>query len=118
MSLNAIRWAAEPLRTVGFAAIDAAAPDYIPIGTGLLNPARIIAIQNQTDAQLFFSLNGADDNIVLPPGNSVFIDLCSDKTIMSEAYVAAIGQIIYVRADVDAEPTLGNVYVTAFYGAY
>lgn len=117
MSVFAVRWASEPLRTVGFEEIVDAAPDYIPIGTGLLNPARMIGIQNLTDAHLFFSLNGVDDNFILPAGNSLFLDLCSDKTTQAGYYMASVGQIVFVRCDDDAEPTMGSVYVTTFYAA-
>jgi hypothetical protein len=118
MSLFATRWAMEPLRSVGFADIVDADGDYIPIGTGFANPARIVAIQNFTDTYLFFSLNGVDDNIVLPAGNAIFLDLCSEKTNQSGYYVAPVGQIIFVRGIADDLPAVGEVYVTVSYAAH
>lgn len=115
MSLNAIRWAAEPMKVTGFAAIAAGATAYVAAGS-LLNSARQILFNNLTNGFLIISLNGIDDHFVLPAGAAFFNDVCSDRTEQSGAFVVALGQQFFVKYS-GAAPTTGNFYIQVFYGA-
>lgn len=110
MSL-AIRLAAEPLRSLGFASISGT---YMGIGTALLNPARLVLVQNLTDETMIFSLDGINDNFVLPFSGYVIFDITTNQTVSQQFYVAQ-GTRFYVK-DNGVSPTLGSVYLSVFYG--
>jgi hypothetical protein len=107
-----IRLGCEPVRSLGFAAIGAG---YVGIGTRLDHPARMIFIQNLTDALLMFSFNGIDDHFPLPTNGFLLLDVTSNKTI-SQGFFITEGQRLYVK-QVEV-PTDGTVYFTSFYGSF
>jgi hypothetical protein len=113
MSILGIRVAAEPLRSLGFAEITG---DFAAIGDPFVFESRLVMIQNFTDELLLFSLNGIDEHFPLGAGSQIILDLCSDKTDQAGAWVMPAGQIIWTFAPID-NPTLGEVYVSTFYGA-
>jgi mannitol-specific phosphotransferase system IIBC component len=109
MSL-AIKMKLEPLRSLAFGSIGAA---YVGVGSVLSNPARILFIQNLTDAQLLFSLDGIDDHFPLPASGFILLDVSSNKTL-GEGLFLAENSRLYVKED--GTPTSGSVYFTVFYG--
>lgn len=115
MSFNAVRWASEPMKTTGFAAIAAGATAYVAAGT-LLNSARQLWFSNFTDAFIIVSLDGVNDHFVLPAGASFFNDVGSNRTEQGGAFVAALGQRFFVKYS-GAAPTSGSFYVQSFYAA-
>ncbi len=110
MSL-AIRLLPETVRTLGFAAMDAA---YMGVGVAFTRPCRILHIQNLTDALLMFSFDGVNDHFPLAASGYLLMDITSNKTI-EQGFFLAEGQRLYVR-ELD-DPTSGSVYITAFYGS-
>jgi hypothetical protein len=102
---------AEPVRELGFAAIDVA---YVGIGTALDNPARLVYIQNLTDALLMFSMDGVNDHFPLPYNGYMIIDVTANSNTNIQGFYIARGQRFYVREL--TIPTTGSVYVTSFYG--
>lgn len=110
MSL-AIRMRPEVLRSLAFGSIGAG---YAGVGTALTKPARIIIIQNYTDAQLMFSLDGVDDHFPLASNGQLILDLSSNKTV-DVGFFMAEGDRLYVKNI--GSPTMGSVYFTALYGA-
>ncbi len=110
MSL-AIRMRPEVLRSLAFGSIGAG---YAGVGTALTKPARIIIIQNYTDAQLMFSLDGVDDHFPLASNGQLVLDLSSNKTV-DVGFFMAEGDRLYVKNI--GSPTMGSVYFTALYGA-
>jgi len=107
-----IRLGCEPLRELGFAAVLAG---YSMVGTRLNHPARMIYIQNLTDALLMLSFNGVDDHFPLPANGFLLLDVTSNKTA-SQGFFISGGQGIYAKQM--EVPTSGSVYVTSFYGSY
>ena len=113
MSL-AIRMLAEPLRSLGFAAIS---PVYMGVGNGFSNPSRILYVQNLTDKLLYFSFDGVDDHFTLPALGYILLDVTTNQTT-SQAFFISQGQRIYVRSLAGPGiPTAGIVSVSTFYGA-
>lgn len=110
MGLESYRLTAEPLRSLGFAAISGA---YSGIGTRLAYPSRLLYINNITNALLFFSLDGITDHLPLGSGSFTVIDIMANHSISNLLYIAE-GQRFYVRAP-GTLPTLGSVYVSSFY---
>jgi hypothetical protein len=111
MSNMAICLAAEPLRSLGFASISGA---YAAIGTALLNPSRIMILQNFTDKQMIFSFDGTNDHLTLPSGGQIVLDFTSNKTVTGGAAYIPAGTIVYVKQVL--APGSGSVYVSTFYG--
>lgn len=111
MSLLAIRFAAEPVRSIAFGGISGT---YAAIGTPLVNPIRQFLIQNETDALLMFSLDGVNDHFPIPAGGFFLDDVSSNKSLLAQGWFLAAGTTLYVRTV--GSPSTGNVYFSAFYG--
>lgn len=109
MSL-AVRLRVEPVRDIAFGAI---AVGYMGVGTAIDNPARMIFIQNLTDAALMFSFNGVDDHFPLPANGYVILDIASNQSNVQGLFLSE-GDRLYVKQL--AVPTAGSVYFTSFYG--
>jgi len=108
---HAIRLTPEPVRSLDFSLIGAG---YIGIGTEITNPARILRIQNLTNALLMFSYDGVNDHEPLAANSFLLLDITSNKS-REQGYYLAEGTRIYVKRD--GIPTDGSVYVTVYYGA-
>ncbi len=109
---QAIRLLLEPVRSLGFASILGAGV-YTGIGTSINNPARMILIQNITNANLMFSWDGINNHFPMIQYSHIVLDITSNKTRESGFFMAE-GQRLYVT-QMDA-PTLGAVYLSVFYG--
>lgn len=110
MSLKSNRLAAEELRSLAHGAIGAG---FTAVGGQLEHSARIVRIQNLTNAELIFSYNGLTDNEILPAGSFLVLDVTANKSL-NDIYVLATGSTIYARQS--AVPTSGAVYVSIYYG--
>jgi len=107
---NTIRMLPEECRSLAFGSIVAG---YTAIGAALENPARIILVQNFTDAVLMFSFDGLTDHFPLSDGGHIIIDIAANKTLGGGFFMAE-GDTLYVkRVDI---PTTNSVYFSAFYG--
>jgi hypothetical protein len=116
---QAIRLAAEPLRSLAFGSITNAGFTRIQSGgqpTGFLNPIRHIMIQNLTDVTLEYSFDGVNAHFVLPSNAVWDIDITANKTVEAGFFIAQ-GSSVYVQYIGAGVPTLGAVYVTSLYGA-
>src|SRR5215472_16971227 len=109
MSSLAIRITPETLRSLAFGSISGA---YMGIGTPFIAPSRIFHVQNLTDVQMTFSLDGITDHFVLPSQGFLLLDLTANKTNAQGAFIAE-GVRVYVKESAGA-PTSGSVYVTSF----
>lgn len=100
----------EPQRVLAAGSIGAT---YTAIGTALLHPARMIIIQNLTDATLQFSYNTTiGDTLPLASGDKFVQDISTNMTHQNNLF-APQGTIFYVKEI--GTPTTGSVYVTVFY---
>lgn len=106
-----IRLRLEPVRSIAAASIT---PTYMGVGTSIDHPARMIMIQNLTDATLMFSLNGVDDHFPLPTSGLLIVDVSTNMSI-SKGFFLSQGERLYVK-ELDV-PTTGSVYFTVFYGS-
>ena len=103
------RFAMEPVRVLAFGDIGAV---YASIGTSLESPAIQIVLQNLTDVQLMFSMNGIDDNLPLPASGFYLSDITSNQQVNRGLRIAA-GTTFYVKRI--GVPTSGAVYLTVCY---
>ncbi len=111
----AIKLLPEAVRTVSAASLAGSPGVYLPIGTPLENPARILLIWNLTDQLVMFSFDGMTDNFPIPANGYLLLDIASNSSL-SQIFLAAQGQSIYARSTTVA-PASGSVYLTSFYGA-
>ena len=100
----------EPLRSLGFGSIGAS---YAAIGTAITKPARLIKIDNLTDAALLFSIDGTDDHTIIPGNGFLLLDIATNKED-TQGFELATGTTFYVKNS--GTPTLGSVYVTVITG--
>lgn len=109
----------EILRSLSAASISGSPGTYLALKNGstigLLNPARIIILQNLTDQQINFSWDGVTDHMTLPSMGFILLDVTTNKTMTGGAFHVAEGQVIYAKAT-GSQPTTGNVYLTVLYG--
>lgn len=105
-----IKMRAEACRSLAFGSIGAA---YAGIGTVLANPARMIFLQNLTDATVWISLDGVNDHFPLLNQGYLLLDVSSNKTQDTGFFLAEGDRLYCKRLDT---PTSGSVYFTSFYG--
>ena len=103
------RMLAQPIRSLGFAAVGAG---FTAIGTPLTHMIRILHISNLTDATLMFSFTGTTDHIILAANSFILLDLCSNKLDDGGFFVSENTQMFIRQVGV---PTSGTVYISAFY---
>lgn len=115
MSSNsrAVRMEFETLRSIAAAAIPAGTYVGGNIGTALENPIVQFKIDNLTDADLLFSIDGINNHFIVPAGSFWLSDISSNQMTQQGLYIAK-GTIFYVKQL--EVPTTKSVYVTVIYG--
>lgn len=111
ISTLSVRMLAETIRSLGFASISNA---YMGIGTPLVYPSRLLFIQNLTDAQLMFSVDGVNDHFTLPGSSNFVFDITTNQQQESGIYFS-VGTRFYVKEV--GIPSSGTVYISSFYGS-
>lgn len=101
---------AEPLRSLGFAALT---NTLAPLGTPYANPVRIYTFTNGTDATVYVSFNGVNNMFAILAGNSLVLDLTTNKSFDDGLYLE-VGKSTYVAYA--TVPTSGFVYLSVVYG--
>lgn len=106
MSNTGIRLKAEALRVVAFGAVTNA---YVQVGAAFTHTIKIITFKNTTNQDIYVSLDGAVDAMAIVAGSQVIFDLKTNDFFLDTGFA------VYIKYPV-AAPTIGNVYVEAFYG--
>lgn len=101
---------AEPMRSLSSVGIGV---NYAAIGVATEEPSFLLIINNYTDAQLTFSLDGSNDHFELGAGNSLTIDITTNRPYSNDIMLEA-GTIVYVKQSGIA--TTGDVFVSTVYG--
>lgn len=109
-SPNAVRFAPEELRSLAFGSIGA---NYAAIGGPTEHPACYVILVNGTDHPVLISLDGATDHLVVLNGQTLAIDVSSNRTDMSGALFVPQRTTFYVKET--TAPTSGSVYLSIFY---
>lgn len=103
-----VSFKAENLRTIAFGSISGT---YAAIGSSFSNPITMIYIVNNTDVLLTFTYNNSVDQWVIPATTSIVLDISTNKSSHANIQALPTGTTIYVKG----APTLGTVYLSAFY---
>ena len=108
---NSLKIKFDTCRSLAFGSIVAG---YTGVGTYLAYPARMVIIQNHTDASVWFSEDGIADAFPLLPNGQLVLDLATNKTQDQGLYMDA-GSRLYVKRLVGV-PSSGAVYFSVIYG--
>ncbi len=101
----------DTLRSIAAGSITAS---YLPVGTALAHNWRMWRITNNTNANVFISLDGVNDNLFVPATSFVLYDLTANTDDDgSTALVMALGSIFYVRYETSA--STGSLYIEGIY---
>lgn len=103
----------ETLRSLAFGGISGA---YAAVGSTWNNPARIIKVNNATDANLLISFDGITNHDVVLSNSAYVLDYSSNKNNPGGQLDQSYGTRMYVKQE-SAAPTLGNVYLTVIYAS-
>lgn len=103
---QSVKMVPEALRSLAFGSISGT---YATVGT-ITNPSQMYIVQNLTNATITFSMDGANDNFVLPTMAFQILDIGTNHGIPGTCSVAA-GTILRAKGS----PSSGSVYLTTFY---
>jgi hypothetical protein len=105
------------LRVVSYLSITSS---YTPFGLPLDHSMRLLDFQNDTDALIYLSFDGVNDNIAMTPGGSFRIyDVTADQDTNEKFRYQRGTQVMlkYVGSAPTNNATLtNNCYMTALYG--
>ena len=113
MSNVSIRFFYEPQRELGFASIGAA---YMSIGTPVDNPVILYKLFNLTNATVQFSIDGIEDEWVLPANGYEVIDVATNKAT-TDGRTIGRGTSFYAKEFGGVAPTSGSVILSVAYAA-
>lgn len=94
------------IRSAAHTSIGAA---YATIGSSLAEPAVCIAFINNTDGDVFVSIDGTNDHLLLPTNTSQIFNVRSNSPSMSDL-TFRVGTQFYVKDGPDA-PASGTFYI-------
>ena len=102
----------EPLRSLGYLAM---ANTYLPIGTAMVNPIRVVKFYNSTTQDLLISDDGINDKDIIPALSEAIYDFSSNKSDQGGWLVFPKNGVFYTRYI--GAPNSGSLYVTTIYGS-
>jgi hypothetical protein len=102
----------EELRSLAFGGIGV---NYAACGSATTHRARIITFFNQTDKEVFISLDGVTTQISLPSGVGHVLDLTANK-VRDDGLFIKDGTIFYVKQGSAGAPASGKVTIQVLYG--
>lgn len=99
------------IRTVAHGSITGS---YAAVGAPLAFQARIICFTNTTDKDMFFSMDGSTDQLIVPAGSFKLFDVTTNhRPVNQDDFCFANGTQWYVKYS--AAPTSGSVYIEVVY---
>ncbi len=103
---------ADTLRTLAFGGISGA---YATVGTPLAHSWRIFRITNNTNGDLFISLDGTNNNFFVPASSFVLYDLSTNAPPLkvTDNLMLPIGTQFYVKQS--SAPSQGAVWIEGIY---
>ena len=101
----------DTLRTLAHGSIGAT---YAAVGTPFGYQARIICFTNTTDKDVLFSMDGSNDQLIVPAGSFKLFDVTMNhRPVNMDDFCFAIGTQWYVKYA--AAPSSGSVYIEVVY---
>lgn len=84
---------------------------YVAVGGVLTIAARAVKITNMTDQTVYFTDNGTDDKLKLPPNSYQLWDITTNKTLSDKPQFFEVGTQFSCRYDGAVAPTTNWVSV-------
>jgi len=100
----------DTLRSVAFGSITNA---YLALGTPTTVQARMFRLINATDGDLFFSLDGTNDNFFVPASSFVLYDLCANRECNGKVFVLPAHTQFYIKYS--SAPSKNSAYLEIIY---
>jgi len=102
----------DTLRSLAFGGISGT---YAAVGTPLAHAWSIFCITNNTDGDMFFSVDGTNNNIFTPAYSFRLYDLSTNAPPINvnDSLLMAVGTQFYVKQS--TAPTVGSVYIEGVY---
>lgn len=94
------------LRSLAYTSISGT---YAAIGTALTFPVRVICFTNNTDGDMFFSIDGMNNYLFLPAMSFKLFDVTTNRNSIAPSLCFATGTQFLVKES--TVPTKGAVYV-------
>lgn len=105
----------DQMQSATAATIAGAGANYTAINSsGFSFPVRVIKIDNTTDADMKFTIDGTTDHFMLPASTGVVWDGTANQPNIDACFFGK-GTIISAQY-IDSAPGTGRVYVQAVYG--
>lgn len=102
---------AEPIRTLAGSSITSS---FLAVGTPTAFTTRIFSLVNNTDGDVFFSLDGTNENFFLPTKSYKIFDFTANRLSVDDRFAIEANTQIYVKQS--SNTTTGAVYVECVYG--
>ena len=101
----------ESIKTLGFAGISAA---YATVGAVTGKTIKAFCVSNDTEGDMYFSIDGVVDHMYLAAGSFRLYDLQSNMNSNDDdSFVLSVGTQFYVKQI--TAPVSGSVYVECIY---
>jgi hypothetical protein len=101
----------DAIRTLAQASISSS---YAAVGGPFVNPVRLICITNNTDGDMFFSVDGTTNHLFIPKGAFKLFDLNTNRTHVDQYWVLPANTQFYVKYS--TAPMSGAVYIECLWG--
>lgn len=99
------------LRTLAFGSISGT---YAAVGTPFTFAARLICITNNTDGDMFFSIDGTNNYLFIASYSFKLFDLNTNRVLQQQLWILPIGTQFYVKQS--TSPSKGAVYIEVLGG--
>jgi hypothetical protein len=103
---------ADVLQTLDFSSTS---PVYTEVGTPLNHASSIFTLQNVTDADMLFSLDGSTDQFYLVAMSAFVMDLTTNRASTDAGLYIPRGTQVWVKQATGAAATSGSVNVMSIY---
>jgi len=104
------RVAFENVREIAFSSISGS---YTAVGSATIDHARLVRIVNQTDAQIYVSLDGINNHIRMAANSFFLMDMTTNK-VSDDGFFLHSGTTFYVK-QVSAGPSSGALWIEVLY---
>ena len=89
---------------------------YAAVGGPLLNPCKMLIINNQMNGDLMLSFDGVTDHLYIQAGQAMVLDFSSDKEGPSMKMSLGEGTTVWVREFGLLNPSAGDIFISVVYG--
>lgn len=97
----------DPVRSLAFGSISGT---FAQVGSVTTRPIRLVCFTNNTDGDMFFSIDGVNNQLFVPAGSFKLFDLTTNKDQGFSSLMAFLtGTQFWVKQS--SMPTRGTVYI-------